>query len=166
MRRDEFYILEALKEAGKAYRQGEVPVGALLVDSDGKILLRGHNECKRRKNPLAHAELLILQRAIELGINLEDATLYVTLEPCLMCASAVMLARLKRVVYGARNHLLGGIETIFNTATEPNFQHNIEIKGGLRAKVSEKLLRSFFTDLRRKRNGKEVYRASDDSGAF
>ena len=150
-------MVEALKEAEKAYQQGEVPVGAILVNSKGKILLWAHNECVRRKNPLAHAELLILMKANELGINLEDATLYVTLEPCLMCASAVMLVRLKRVVYGAKNQLLGGIETIFNVTTEPNFQHNIRVKSGVLREEMQDILKRFFENIRRKKHEQKIH---------
>ena len=157
MNSDDFFMYEALKEAVKGYEQGEVPVGAILVDKDGGILLRAHNECEQKGNPLAHAELLILERACELGINLEEATLYVTLEPCLMCASAIMLARVNRLVYGAQNHLLGGIGSIFNVAIEPNFKYNIKVRGGVLAEETQDILKRFFKNLRRNEYGEKVH---------
>ncbi len=162
-RNDEFYIMEAYQEARRAFQEGEVPVGVVMVNNKGEIILREHNRCEQEENPLAHAELLIIEKATKLGIDLEETTLYVTMEPCLMCASAIMLVRIKRLVYGAKNRLLGGFESNFNVSVEPNFQHNIRTKGGVKAQECSELLENFFKKLRRKKNGEEIRRTQNHS---
>ncbi len=140
---DEFYMKEAVKEAKKALRKGEVPVGAILVDKKGDILARGHNIKEKKKDPSAHAEIIVIRKACK-KLNtwrLEECSLYVTLQPCLMCFGALVQARIKRLIFGAYDPKGKFYESIY-------FNHSIEIKGGVLESECSQLLKSFFKILR------------------
>jgi len=148
--RDERFMREALVEAEKGYTLGEVPVGAVLVFED-KVVARAHNLVERTDNPTAHAELLLLNKIFALRserVDLRAYTLYVTLEPCAMCASAIMIARVGRLVYGARDKKIGGVESLYNITNDPAFGHKIRVKSGVLAEECSTLLKQFFEDLR------------------
>jgi tRNA(adenine34) deaminase len=139
----------ALEQARLAAAKGEVPVGAVLVVGDEVLASRG-NERERRHDPTAHAEMLVLRdgAAILGGWRLRDATLYVTLEPCAMCAGALVLARIARVVYGADDPKAGAAGSIFNIVDHPALNHSPEVRAGLMATEASALLKEFFENRR------------------
>lgn len=139
----------ALDEARTAAAQGEVPVGAVLV-VDGEVVASRGNERERRHDPTAHAEMLVLRDAAGIlgGWRLKEATLYVTLEPCAMCAGAIVLARIKRLVYGADDPKAGAAGTIFNIVDHPALNHQPEVRAGVSAVEAARLLREFFVERR------------------
>lgn len=143
----------ALEEAREAARLGEVPIGAVLIGPEGEILGRGHNLREKKQDPTAHAEVLALQEAARrLGTwRLEGSTLYVTLEPCPMCAGAIMLARVERLVYGAADPKGGAIESLLNLYEYRGFNHQVSYQGGVLAGECSKVLSDFFRDLRKGR---------------
>jgi tRNA(adenine34) deaminase len=142
---DEFFMREALALARLAERAGEVPVGAVLVEG-GIIVGRGFNSPVSRNDPTAHAEILALRRAAEAAKNyrLEGAVLYVTLEPCVMCAGAVVAARIARLVFGARDLRFGGVRSKFRIADSELLNHQVEVVEGILAAECTILLQSFF----------------------
>lgn len=146
---DEYFMKEAIKEAEKAEELNEVPIGAVIV-VDGKIISRGFNLRESKQSAVAHAELLAIERACEkLGTwRLEDAVLYVTLEPCPMCSGAILLSRVKRVVYGAPDPKAGCAGTLMNLLEEPRFNHQSEVVSGCLGAECGELLSSFFRRLR------------------
>jgi tRNA(adenine34) deaminase len=139
----------AVDEARSAAAQGEVPVGAVLVVG-GEVLASRGNERERRHDPTAHAEMLVLRDAAGIigGWRLREATLYVTLEPCAMCAGAIVLARIKRLVYGADDPKAGAAGTVFNIVDHPALNHRPEVRAGVMAIEAARLLREFFADRR------------------
>ncbi len=139
----------ALEEARRAAAQDEVPVGALLV-IDGEVLSARGNERERLRDPTAHAEMLVLRDAAATvgGWRLRNATLYVTLEPCAMCAGAIVLARIKRLVYGADDPKAGAAGTIFNIVDHPALNHRLEVRAGVMSIEASRLLREFFASRR------------------
>ena len=141
----------ALDEAGAAAAAGEVPVGALVVSAAGELLARAHNRRESDGDPLAHAELLaIRQAARELGgWRLVGATLYVTLEPCAMCAGALVLARVGRLVYGAPDPKAGFCGSLGDLVRDPRLNHRLEVVAGVLGERSAGLLKGFFAGLRR-----------------
>ena len=146
---DQRFMAMALDEARRAAEQGEVPVGAVLV-VDGQVIASRGNERERRHDPTAHAEMLVLRDAAALlgGWRLRDATLYVTLEPCAMCAGAVVLARIKRLVYGPDDPKAGATGSIFNITDHPAVNHHPVVRAGLMASEGSHLLREFFATRR------------------
>jgi len=136
---------EALAEARLAESAGEVPVGAVLV-CRGEIAARAHNQLIALADPTAHAEMLLLRTAAAAGGNyrLEEATVYVTLEPCVMCAGALVNARVKRLVFGARDLRFGGVRSKFSIADSDLLNHRIEIEEGILAAECTSLLQAFF----------------------
>ena len=146
MNEHERYMKEALAEAEEGARQGEVPVGALLVSPDGNIIARAHNQPISLNDPTAHAEILVLRQAAELVANyrLPGHVLYVTLEPCVMCVGAMVQARLAMVVYGATDPKGGGIESVYQIGTDGLLNHRLQAYGGILAEASEVLLQAFF----------------------
>jgi tRNA(adenine34) deaminase len=141
----------ALAEAEKAAREGEVPVGAVLVDGlSGEVLARDHNRVEALKDPTAHAELLVLQTAARrLGEKrLAQADLYVTLEPCAMCAGAIALARVRRLYFGAYDPKGGAVEHGARVFDKPTCNHRPEVMGGLSERPAAALLRDFFAQRR------------------
>ena len=146
---DERYMREALKEAKKAYQKQEIPVGAIIVYQD-KIIARAHNTRVSEKQVFTHAEIKAINKACK-KLNswiLEDCTIYVTLEPCLMCTGALLQSRIKRIVYAAKEPKHGVIESIDNVLDNPKFNHKIEITSGILQEESSDLLKKFFRELR------------------
>lgn len=146
---DNLFMLEALKEAEKAAEEDEVPVGAVLV-SDGKIVARAHNRRENEKNALRHAEIIVIEEGCGLKKTwrLSDCTLYVTLEPCPMCAGAIINSRICKVVYGAKDAKAGAFGSAVNLATY-NFNHKPTVTGGVLGDRSAELLRTFFARKRK-----------------
>jgi tRNA(adenine34) deaminase len=140
----------ALQEAESALAHDDVPVGALIVDAAGAIVAAGHNERERRQDPTAHAELIALRAAAEaLGHwRLLDTTLYVTLEPCAMCAGAIVLARVPRVVYGTADPKAGAAGSVLDILAEPRLNHRPAVTGGVLAPECAALLVQFFASRR------------------
>ena len=149
MTEQEKYMKAALKLAHRAAEEGEVPVGAVVV-CDGKIVGRGRNRRETKKNALHHAEIEAIEKACKKlgGWRLHRCDLYVTLEPCPMCAGAIINARIKRVVYGASDRKAGCCGSILDLFREP-FNHHPEVTGGILAEESAALLSSFFKKLRK-----------------
>ena len=146
---DYLYMALALEEARRAGTQGEVPVGAVLVVA-GEVLATRGNERERRHDPTAHAEMLAIRdaAAISGGWRLAEATLYVTLEPCAMCAGALVLARIKTLVYGADDPKAGAAGSILNILDHPALNHRPEVRAGVMAAEASALLREFFASRR------------------
>lgn len=144
---------EALIEAEKALAEGDVPVGAVVV-SDGRIIGRGHNRREAEYDPTAHAEIIALREAGKsYGTwRLSGAVLYVTLEPCPMCAGALVMSRIERVVYGADDPKAGSAGSILNILQFPGFNHEVKITGGVLAEECSRLLREFFLSRRNEAN--------------
>ena len=140
---------EALDEARAAIEHGDVPIGAVVV-RDGSIIGRGRNEREHREDPTAHAEILALREAAAaLGSwRVLDATLYVTLEPCAMCAGAIVLSRIPRVVYGCPDPKAGAAGSVLDVLAEPRLNHRPEVHEGVLAQECADLLRSFFRERR------------------
>ena len=139
----------ALREAEKAREHDDVPIGAVVV-RDGELIAAAHNERELRQDPTAHAEILALrQAAAALGSwRVLDATLYVTLEPCAMCAGAIVLARVPRVVYGAWDPKAGAAGSVLDILAQPQLNHRPDVSGGLLAEECGALLTSFFASRR------------------
>jgi tRNA(adenine34) deaminase len=146
---DDAAMAVALAEARAAIGHGDVPVGAVVV-RDGVIVSRRHNERELHRDPTAHAELLAIRDAADaLGRwRLDDCTLYVTLEPCVMCAGAVVHARLRRLVYGTPDLKGGAAASLYNVRADPRLNHNPLVSHGVLADDCAALLTGFFTDLR------------------
>lgn len=145
------YMGEALAEARLAAAAGEVPVGALLVDAaSGQVLARAHNRVERDTDPTAHAEMLaIREAAVNLGLKrLTGADLYVTLEPCPMCAAAISFARLRRVVFGAYDPKGGGVDHGARIFEQPTCHHRPQVVGGVQEQACGALLQGFFQQRR------------------
>ena len=142
---DESYLRQAIELAGRAAEHGDVPIGAVVVCGDEVIGAAG-NERELRGDPTAHAELLALRDAAGRlgGWRIEDASIYVTLEPCSMCAGAIVLARIARVVYGARDPKAGAAGSVLDVLGEPSLNHNPEVSGGILAQECAALLSEFF----------------------
>jgi tRNA(adenine34) deaminase len=152
---DERFMRAALREAEKAARAEEVPVGAVIVHA-GRIIGRAHNQRELLKDPTAHAEMIaITQAAAELeSWRLEEATLYVTLEPCLMCAGAILNARLARVVYGATDAKAGACGSLYHVGLDARLNHRFRVDGGVLEDECAALLQEFFRS-RRSPRGRE-----------
>ncbi len=147
---DHFFFMDAaLREARAAGNNGDVPVGAIVV-KDGAIIGRGRNEKERRQNPLGHAEIAAIFAAAEAleSWRLEGCTLYATLEPCPMCAGAMLQSRLERLVFGAWDFRWGAAGSIVDLLNPPLFNHRIEVISGIREKEAESLLTEFFQKIR------------------
>src|SRR6201996_8289527 len=143
--RDEHFMRLALREAERALEHDDVPIGAVVV-RDGEVIAAAHNERELRADPTAHAEVLAVREAARLdgSWRVLDAVLYVTLEPCAMCAGALVLARLPRVVYGARDPKAGACGSVLDVLSEPRLNHRPEVAGGLLADECGALLSAFF----------------------
>jgi len=144
------YMELALLEAEKAAQRGEVPVGAVLVSSTGNILARSGNQTESDADPTAHAEMLVLKKASQNrgSPRLTDCDLYVTLEPCAMCAAAISLARLRRVVFAAYDPKGGAVEHGPRFFSQPTCHHAPEIVGGVEEKRAQEMLKKFFAGKR------------------
>ncbi|SDZ67109.1 tRNA(adenine34) deaminase [Evansella caseinilytica] len=148
---DENFMKEAIREAEKALEMKEVPIGAVIV-KDGEIIARGHNLREHDQQAAAHAELIAIQEACrKLGSwRLDECTLYVTLEPCPMCAGAIVQSRLKRVVFAASDPKAGCCGSIMNLLDEPRFNHRVPLTSGVLENECAGLLKDFFKQLREK----------------
>jgi tRNA(adenine34) deaminase len=147
---DEDYMALALEEARQAAQENEVPVGALLV-LQNRVLAKNHNRMVQNKNPIAHAELLTIQSALQTHSEkwLLDTTLFVTLEPCAMCAGALVLARVKRLVIATPDVKAGACGTVLNLVESPYLNHRLEVQFGVLQNESSMLLKEFFQKLRK-----------------
>ena len=153
MTEDERYMKEAIKQAKKAYALDEVPIGCVIVQ-DNKIIARGYNRRNTDKNALAHAEISAIKKASKKtgDWRLEDCTMYVTLEPCQMCAGAIVQSRMKKVVIGAMNPKAGCAGSIINILQMKQFNHQVEMENGILEKECADMLSTFFKELREKKN--------------
>ena len=149
MTEDEIFMKEALKQAKKAYALEETPIGCVIVQ-EGTIIARGYNRRNTEKSGLAHAELLAIRKANRKtgDWRLEDCTLYVTLEPCQMCAGAIVQSRIRRVVIGAMNPKAGCAGSVLNLLQMQEFNHQVEIEQGVLQEECSGLLSEFFRELR------------------
>jgi len=145
------YMEIAFLEAKKAFIKGEVPIGAVIVVND-KIISKAHNLRHTKKNALYHAEVLVISKACKKLKRwiLDDATLYVTVEPCLMCSGAILQARIKRLVFGVEEAKFGALGSIINV-NDYNFNHKVEISKGLYEKEIKELMQDFFRKLRKEK---------------
>ena len=142
---------EALKEAQKAFEEDEVPVGAVVV-YQARIIARGYNQIEKLKDPTAHAEMLALTSAANYLKTkwLNEASIYVTIEPCSMCAGALVLSRIKNLYFGAKDPKTGACGSILNIANHKKLNHRIKVQGGILEKECGSLLKEFFKQKRRK----------------
>lgn len=141
----------AIVEALQAYEEGEVPIGAVLVDNESGILIcKNHNRIEQLQDATAHAEILVLQEAAKKlkRRRLTNCTLYVTLEPCAMCAGALVLSRVERLVYGAADSKFGAAESLFNVVDNPALNHQLKVTAGILESECIALLKKFFTEKR------------------
>ncbi len=146
---DLFYMQEAIKEAKKAYKIGEVPVGCVIV-VNGEIISKSHNLRHTFKNGLYHAEMIAINRACR-KLNrwiLDDATIYITLEPCLMCSGAIIQSRVKRLVYGTKEPKFGCAGSVINVFKNTDFNHQVEVSEGILKDEISQMMKSFFVELR------------------
>ena len=150
--KDEKYMKEAIRQARKAWKLAEVPIGCVIVRED-QIIARGYNRRNTDKNTLAHAELLAIRRASKAvgDWRLEDCTMYITLEHCQMCAGAIVQARMKRVVIGSRNSKAGCAGSVLNLLNMPEFNHQVELTEGVLEEACSAMLTDFFRELRERR---------------
>ena len=164
---DEKYMKEALKQAKKAYALGEVPIGCVIVYQD-KIIGRGYNRRNTDKNTLAHAELTAINKASKkMGDwRLEGCTLYVTLEPCQMCAGAIVQARITEVVMGCMNPKAGCAGSILNVLEMPQFNHQVLVKRGVLEESCSALLTTFFKELRIRNKMEKKALSTIESGSL
>ncbi len=150
MTEDERYMTEALAEAEKALAAGEVPIGAVMVRG-GEIIARGHNLRNTDKNPLRHAEISVIDAAA--GIvgdwRLEDCVLYVTVEPCPMCAGAIVQARIPKVVFGTRNSKAGCAGSVLDVLNEPRLNHQVQVEEGILQPQCSEIMKRFFRRFRK-----------------
>jgi tRNA(adenine34) deaminase len=147
--RDDYFMRLALREAERALEHGDVPIGAVLVRA-GEVVAAAHNERELRQDPTAHAELIVIREAARAAGSWRvlDTVLYVTLEPCAMCAGAIVLARVPRVVYGAFDPKAGACGSVLDVLGEPRLNHHPEVAGGLLAAECGALLSNFFASRR------------------
>ena len=146
---DEEWMRQAIAQARAALEHGDVPIGAVVVH-DGRVIGSGHNEREHLQDPTAHAEVLALREAAAaLGSwRVLDSTLYVTLEPCAMCAGAIVLSRIPRVVYGTTDPKAGAAGSVLDVLDDPRLNHRPQVAGGVLAEECGDLLRAFFADRR------------------
>jgi len=151
---DKKYMQMALAEARKAYQQAEVPIGAIVV-CDDKVVGRGFNRREQTQDPTSHAEMIALREAAEKEASwrLEECQLYVTLEPCPMCAGAILQSRIKRLVFAARDPKAGAVKSLYQLLDDNRFNHQVEVVEGIMKEESAQLLKDFFRELRNRKDG-------------
>ena len=149
---DETFMKTALKEAERAFEKGDCPIGAVVVH-ESKIIARAHNQVELLKDPTAHAEMIaITQAAATLGQErLLNTTMYVTMEPCAMCAGALVLSRVKRLVFGVPDPKAGACGTLYNIIQDERLNHRLEVVSGILAEPSRALVQEFFRKLRKEK---------------
>ncbi|WP_312755388.1 tRNA adenosine(34) deaminase TadA [Rummeliibacillus suwonensis] len=158
MNKDHQFMQIALEEAQYAAALGEVPIGAIIVYQD-RVIARAHNLRETSQNAITHAELMAIQHACDVieSWRLEETTLYVTLEPCPMCAGAILQSRIPRVVYGARDRKAGCVDSLYHLLNDSRFNHECEVTEGVMAEECSALLTNFFKTLRiRKKEEKKI----------
>ena len=154
----EYYMKQALKEAEKAYQKLEVPVGAIIV-KNGKIIARAHNQKETKMDTTKHAEILAIQKASKKleSWRLIDCEMYVTLEPCSMCAGAMINSRIKKVYIGAMDEKTGAVGSVLNLFEDYTFNHKVEFEKGIMEEECQEILKKFFKELRKlKSNQKQI----------
>lgn len=158
---DADFMREALVEAKKAYDLGEIPIGAVLVH-DGEIISRHHNRREMDHDATAHAEMLVIREACDAleRWRLTGCTLYVTIEPCPMCAGAIINSRIDRVVYGASDYKGGAVESLFNVLSHPGLNHEPEVMSGVLADKCSQIMKDFFKMRRKARRSTQVAEGS------
>ena len=155
MEQKEHYMKQALKEAEKAYKKLEVPVGAIIV-KDGEIIARAHNQKETKTDTTKHAEILAIQKASKKlkSWRLIDCEMYVTLEPCSMCAGAMINSRIKKVYIGANDEKTGAVGSVLNLFNDYTFNHKVETETGIMEKECQEILTQFFNELRKLKKNK------------
>ena len=150
MNRDKEFMKLALEEALRAYEEKEIPIGAVLIAEDGTLICGEHNRIEQLHDATAHAEILTLRAASKIlnQRRLTDCTLYSTVEPCAMCAGALVLCRVKRLVYGITDSKFGAAESIFNVVNNFALNHQLEVTAGVLEEECRELMKNFFTRLR------------------
>ena len=158
---DIYYMQLALEEAKKAYQVGEIPIGAILVH-EGQIISRHHNRRELDHDATAHAEILVIREACEIleRWRLTGCTLYVTIEPCPMCAGAIINSRIDRVVYGSNDSKGGAVESLFNVLSHPRLNHEPEVVSGVLADECSQIMKDFFKERRQARRSTQVAEGS------
>ena len=153
----EKYMQEAIKEAKKAYKKLEVPVGAIIV-KDGEIIAKAYNEKERKKDTTKHAEIIAIQKASKkIGAwRLQDCEMYVTLEPCSMCAGAIIQARLKTLYIGTMDYKTGACGSILNLLEDYSFNHKVQVQTGILQKECEEIISKFFKELRKQKKNRKT----------
>lgn len=146
---DKNFMALALEEALRAYHENEIPIGAVLIDEDGILIARDHNRIEQLHDATAHAEILTLQAASRKlkRRRLTDCTLYSTVEPCAMCAGALVLCRVKRLVYGATDSKFGAAESLFNVTNNPALNHQLKVTAGVLEEECRVLMQKFFREV-------------------
>ena len=159
---DEKYMKEAIRQAKKAEDIGDVPIGCVIV-SDGKIIARGYNQRNKNKTVLAHAELLAMSKACRKtgDWRLENCTMYITLEPCQMCAGAIVQARVSRVVIGSMNPKAGCGGSVLNLLEMKEFNHQVDVTRGVLEEECSEMLSAFFQKLRQTKKEKTVQKKNE-----
>ena len=149
---DEIFMKEAIKQAKRAYKQDEVPIGCVIVQ-DGKVIARAYNKRNMKRNPLAHAEIMAINKAAKVtgDWRLEDCVMYITLEPCQMCAGAIVQARIPKVYIGTMNPKAGCAGSLLNLLQFPAFNHQVEIETGILQEECAAILSGFFKEMREKK---------------
>ena len=146
MHSHDVYMRIAINEAWKAHEMGEIPVGALIIDWDGRILGKAHNETITRSDPTAHAEIMVLREAaLKKGnYRLPNTSLYVTVEPCLMCAGALIQARVKKMIFGAFDPKAGACGSVYDIPSSPGILHKITVISGVLEEECREIIQAFF----------------------
>lgn len=144
-----FYMTEALKEATKSRDKDEIPIGCVIV-KDGEIIGRGHNAREEKERAILHAEIMAIEEANQKlnSWRLLETTLFVTIEPCVMCSGAIGLARIPRVIYGAPNQKFGGVDSLYQILEDPRLNHRVQVEQGLMAEECAQMMRDFFRSKR------------------
>jgi tRNA(adenine34) deaminase len=149
--KDKKFMLLAIEEAQLAGSIGEVPIGSVITDKDNNIISSGYNLREKNQDPTAHAEIIAIRRASEKlqSWRMDGTTLYVTLEPCAMCIGAIILARISRLVFGARDTKAGAVYSVYNIGTDNKLNHSVEVIEGVLETQCSDLLKEFFKTLRK-----------------
>ncbi|WP_102693411.1 tRNA adenosine(34) deaminase TadA [Rummeliibacillus pycnus] len=159
MNKDHYFMQLAIEEAQKAESLGEVPIGAVIVYQN-QVIASAHNLRETSQNAVTHAELMAIQRACDVigSWRLEETTLYVTLEPCPMCAGAILQSRIPRVVYGARDSKAGCVDSLYHLLNDSRFNHECQVTEGVLADQCSGLLTNFFRELRARKKAEKKAR--------
>ena len=150
MKSHQTYMKIALGEAEKAYKKGEIPIGAMIITNDGRILGKAHNETITRNDPTAHAEILALRQAAETVKNyrLIETKMYVTVEPCLMCAGALIHARVEEIIFGAFDPKWGALKSLYQVGEDARLNHQIKVTSGILESDCGEIIQRFFEERR------------------